>query len=355
MRLAQSTLAPKTAANLDKLARAISLLDAGHHAYLSLSHLSEVPMLVLHGLMKKNVDALNELLALHGKKLLVLWANEIELINLDSANDVPDLESYEVFGLANSPTEADKKTGVVDEQAPLSPVHPATRPHDSRPTASQFTAYQSMFDYFNASLFGGKLPQVILNLSRMSKAHGFFAPSRWSGRASNSDNLIDVIFEVEAMHEISLNPDSLSREPLAVLGTLVHEMCHLQRQVTGKAPRSGYHDKQWADMMLAVGLTPTHTGEAGGKMVGQRVTHIIDIPGAFYSAYLAMPTEYLLPFNHVAIIDKVKAKKKAASKTKYTCPGCETNIWGKPGLLVTCSDCEESFTEEQKDEDDENN
>lgn len=222
------------------------------------------------------------------------------------------------------------------ELAPLSPVHPAKKPYDFRPTEAQFTAYQSMFDYYNQQLFGGLLPQVILNFSRKAKAGGFFAPSRWEGQGK------------EALHEISLNPDHLSEEPLWTVSVLVHEMAHLQRQITGKPPRGGYHDKEWGQMMLAVGLTPVSLDKPG-TMVGQRVTHEIDKPGAFWTAWTSMPNEYLLPFTHIPVQagEKKKASKKAASKTKYSCPVCETNIWGKPGLNITCSDCEEKFEEEE--------
>ena len=33
-------------------------------------------------------------------------------------------------------------------------------------------------------------------------------------------------------------------------------------------------------------------------------------------------------------------KKKAASKTKYTCPECDAAAWGKPELDLVCGDCE---------------
>jgi transcription elongation factor Elf1 len=38
--------------------------------------------------------------------------------------------------------------------------------------------------------------------------------------------------------------------------------------------------------------------------------------------------------------DPEKRKKKAASKTKYTCPDCGLNAWGKPEINLVCGDCE---------------
>lgn len=199
------------------------------------------------------------------------------------------------------------------------------------PTEAQFKAYQQMFDYFNERLFKGALPHCILNLSRANKALGFFAPERWQAAGKE---------EGEAMHEISLNPDHMSRGHKDGAGTLVHEMCHLQRQVAPglKKPRGGYHDKQWAEMMLAVDLKPK-SYDRPGTMLGNRVSHDIVEGGVFEVVFNEMPKEFLLPFSHIRLEDK-GAKAKAASKTKYTCPECETNAWAKPDTNLMCGDCE---------------
>jgi hypothetical protein len=33
---------------------------------------------------------------------------------------------------------------------------------------------------------------------------------------------------------------------------------------------------------------------------------------------------------------RITRKKKAASKTKYTCPTCDLNAWAKPNVLLIC-------------------
>ncbi len=45
--------------------------------------------------------------------------------------------------------------------------------------AEQFSALLGAYDYFNKQLFKGKLPSVILNLSRKNQAAGFVAPFQW--------------------------------------------------------------------------------------------------------------------------------------------------------------------------------
>jgi hypothetical protein len=40
-------------------------------------------------------------------------------------------------------------------------------------------------------------------------------------------------------------------------------------------------------------------------------------------------------------------RRKAASKTKYTCPACELNAWAKPGVNLVCGDCGETMEPEE--------
>jgi hypothetical protein len=40
-------------------------------------------------------------------------------------------------------------------------------------------------------------------------------------------------------------------------------------------------------------------------------------------------------------------KKKAASKTKYTCPLCDLNAWAKPDARLICGDCSEEMEAEE--------
>jgi ribosomal protein S27E len=217
------------------------------------------------------------------------------------------------------------------------------KPRQLKPTIEQFRVYQAAYDYFNRHLFDAKLKPCLLVFREGKKKKGLiifghFAPHRWSKGT-------------EACHEISLNPETLTRPLAETMATLVHEMVHQWQQDHGDPPRSGYHDREWAAKMLAVGLTPTDTGHAGGKMTGQRVTHMIDADGAFRRAFEAMPAEIMLPWT-TGGFERDPERSKAApkkNKVKYTCPGCAANVWGKAGLVVVCGPCDERF--EQADAD----
>jgi hypothetical protein len=198
------------------------------------------------------------------------------------------------------------------------------------PTAEQFAAYQGMAEYFNEQLFGGQLPPILLNFSRQGRrTRGFFAPYRWEKGAATT-------------HEISLNPQLLrERTPLETAATLVHELCHLWQFSFGTPSRAGYHNREWARKMEAVGLMPSSTGEPGGRRTGQQVSHYV-LPGeAFARAFEMMPAEYRLPWRGRPV--EPARRPRRPSKVKYACPGCRTNVWGKPGLSLVCPACDRLF------------
>jgi predicted SprT family Zn-dependent metalloprotease len=170
-------------------------------------------------------------------------------------------------------------------------------------------------------------------MQRHKGALGFFSGERF---ANTSD-------PKEITDEIAFNPVHFAtRKPVEVLSTLVHEMVHLWQHHFGERPRKGYHNKQWAEKMLAVGLIPSETGEMGGKQTGQHVTHLIEEDGRYARAVEELLREHPAILYHDRIEeDDAVRKKKTASKTKYTCPGCGLNAWAKPDAPLVCGACQE--------------
>lgn len=194
-------------------------------------------------------------------------------------------------------------------------------------TQEQYAAFQRAYNFFNKELFGNSLPSVLVTLQRHAKAYGFFSAERFIGRGNE-----------EAAHELALNPDHFGRTDEAILSTLVHEMVHAWQQTHGTPPRKSYHDREWAAKMKDVGLFPSSTGEPGGKETGQKVSHYIVEGGAFARAVAALKAAgFSLRWQSRA--DDKERQKKAASKTKYTCPSCELNAWAKPGAMLICGEC----------------
>lgn len=193
-------------------------------------------------------------------------------------------------------------------------------------TPPQYHAFQHAYDFMNGELFSNSLPHVLITLQRHAKAAGYFSPDRFSGR----------IDKQAVAHELAMNPDTFGRTDEVILSTLVHEMVHLWQQTFGKPPRRCYHNREWADKMVEVGLQPSSTGHPGGAETGQRMSHYI-IPGGAYEQAFSRLRESSFELRWQSAM-AVKAKGKN-SKTKFTCPDCGLNAWAKPGATLVCGDC----------------
>lgn len=208
-------------------------------------------------------------------------------------------------------------------------------------TKHQFNTLEDLFSYYNEALFNGQLPFCMINLSRHRRAHGFFIAEYWKSHD-------------QPKHEISINPDTLHRGDESWHSTLVHEMCHMWQAEFGKPSRTSYHNRQWANKMFEIGLMPSDTGQPGGKVTGQRMTHYILNNGPFKRAFQAIALNDLdnlrLPYltNIPAISDsdgESGNQGKSGVKVKYTCD-CGMNVWGKSGLQIKCLICDSVYKEQ---------
>lgn len=206
-----------------------------------------------------------------------------------------------------------------------------------------YASLQEVYDVFNTELFDDTLPPCLITMQRHKGAFGYFSGNRFA-------NVADVD---DVTDEIALNPMYFAtRTPEQILSTLVHEMVHLWQQHHGTPSRTSYHNKEWAAKMHEVGLTPTDTGAPGGKETGQKMTHIITADGRFAHACARVIAEHpaLLYSDRASDDDSQKARKKSASKSKYTCSGCGLNAWAKPEAALWCGTCQQPMTAEEQDE-----
>lgn len=204
------------------------------------------------------------------------------------------------------------------------------------PTQRTYKSLDDAYRFFNDTLFGGTLPACLITMQRKAGTYGYFGGARF-GSVDGS----------ETTDEIALNPSHFAeRTTEQTLSTLVHEMVHLRQHHFGAPSRTGYHNKQWASMMREIGLIPSTTGEPGGGDVGQRVSHYVEAGGAFAKACAYLTRTAGFEALYVELWgegDGKKRAKKAASKTKYTCPSCGLNAWAKPNVDLKCGDCDETL------------
>jgi predicted SprT family Zn-dependent metalloprotease len=208
---------------------------------------------------------------------------------------------------------------------------------NNTPSLIVSTSLTIAYDHFNTTLFNGKLPDCLIHMHRKAKCYGYFAGDRFGNEAG------------QKVDEIALNPTPFKDRTIEQsLSTLVHEMVHLWQHHYGDTGRAGYHNKEWAEYMVDVGLQPSSTGAPGGKTTGQKISHYIIEGGDYQQACAALlATGFTLPYIELWDESRNKAKaKSAASKTKFTCPCCMANAWAKPDASLICGTCSENMQAE---------
>ncbi|MEW8317482.1 MAG: SprT-like domain-containing protein [Candidatus Thiodiazotropha sp.] len=255
------------------------------------------------------------------------------------------------------------------------------------PTHSFYRYLEAAYDHFNKALFNGRLPTCLLTVQREKNVMGYFSANRWTDPQGT------------VVHEIAVNPAYFARHNLLeVMQTIVHEMVHNWQHCFGKPSRNGYHNKEWAEKMDLIGLIPSSTGRPGGRRTGQKVSDYPRPGGAFERAARAfirqskglpwvdriaalspscqqrekdvdwdedladletdarVEEEQLAALLHCPISElfqdlvpseqlQLAARKKV--KSRYTCPHCRTNVWGKPGLKLVCGECGDAYGEHE--------
>lgn len=173
------------------------------------------------------------------------------------------------------------------------------------------------FDWFNERLFDGRLPPCLVTLQRRGLARGYFRRRAFTARRGG-----------RRTDEIALNPDTFNgRTDREVMSTLVHEMVHQWQAYNGRPGRRGYHNREWAAKMEAVGLCPSTTGRPGGARTGESVSHYVVGGGPFDVAWGELSrTGFRLDW------EATRYAPTTWRKVKYACPDCGLSVWGKPGL-----------------------
>lgn len=235
------------------------------------------------------------------------------------------------------------------------------------PTHATYNNLLLAFRFMNEHLFDSILPHCLITLQREKKSFGYFCGNKFT-LGNDSKTHTD---------EIALNPQYFranGRSDIDVVSTLVHEMCHLWQHHFGDPGRSRYHNKEWSDKMVSIGLQPSNTGSSGGKTTGDQMSHFIIDRGPFSHAFRELVTTGFLlewieyPVHEESIVmGKIETddseysssrypvsleeptettplpRKADTSKMKFTCPECGLNAWAKMGAHLVCGDCEETL------------
>jgi predicted SprT family Zn-dependent metalloprotease len=198
-----------------------------------------------------------------------------------------------------------------------------------------YSNLQKAYDYFNERLFENELPQCFITSNRSKNALGYYRPDVF---VDKDKNVID---------EIAINPDYLDKTPKQILQTLVHEMCHKWQFFKGYKTRRGFHNKQWGEKMVAIGLQPIDAQTGEDKLTGFKMSDRI-LEGDIFD----LESDKLLKTisfeftNKLKEEDKVKKERKK-NRVKYVCQVCGKEVSGKKDIKVICGECEEVMESEE--------
>jgi hypothetical protein len=196
-------------------------------------------------------------------------------------------------------------------------------------TEAEYSGLQQAYEFMNAALFGGELPDLMITLQRKANSGGYFHADRFAWRDDD---------KASRQHELALNPDGfIGRTDEWIVSVLVHKQAHCWEEIHGTAPKRHYHNKIWAAKMIKMGLMPSNTGAAGGKITGVQMTHYVLPNGAFAKAFADLAaTGWKLNLQSAPLMGREGGR---ASKTKFTCVHCGQNVWGKPDSAAACWTC----------------
>lgn len=200
------------------------------------------------------------------------------------------------------------------------------------------------FREINRVFFDNKLQEPVITLQRKGKAFGYFSGDRFIH--GQHETLTD---------EIALNPAMQAGCSFKeIIATLAHECCHMWQFHWSdfecrRGTMRGYHDKEWGEKMISIGLMPSHTGEIEGRKTGRNMSHYIIKGGVFdkfvqkliANGYDMQWQEWVNLLRKTGGLDYIddallKSQKSNLSKTKFTCKTCNLNAWAKPSAKIAC-------------------
>ncbi|WP_338578688.1 SprT-like domain-containing protein (plasmid) [Brevundimonas olei] len=220
------------------------------------------------------------------------------------------------------------------------------------PTRTTYAELQHVFDVLNRELFDGQLPACLMTLQREKSTLGYFSFNRFVSSDGGG----------EFTDEIALNPTYFARIGLReIVQTVAHEMVHLWQAHYGEPGRGRYHNKEWAAKMEEIGLMPSHTGEPGGRKVGQKMSDYPIDGGRFLAVFDQLATDaFRISWydRYIAIAGQLggvvvaelntpgvlvmpsgaETAPKKPTRVKYQCAGTGAAVWGKPGLSLVCGE-----------------
>lgn len=207
-----------------------------------------------------------------------------------------------------------------------------------------YAAYEKMNEVF----FNGEVPKPAITIQTKGKhmAYGWASIHPiWVGE--------------EKLHELNISAEYTNRPFLDIMGTVIHELVHLNHISKGiqDCSRGGtYHNKNFRAGAEAVGLEVTHHTKYGHAFtkVSEELEATIKSWGLDETVFniarmdfAAQPTKGTDNDNEEGedgdVNPKTGAKVRKSNSIKYTCPECGAIVRATKELNIDCGDCKVPF------------
>lgn len=202
---------------------------------------------------------------------------------------------------------------------------PAVNTQEGSKLASVITELERMFDECNTKLFEGKLvrPVIAVSPDKTKGAYGWCTTRKiWKS-------------DTDEFYEINMCAEHLNRPILEVIGTLIHEMVHLDNNYKNIKDTCGpaYHNKKYKETAEAHGLI-AERGKYGWSQTKPNPELEQWINDTFGS----------IKFELARAKDE-KAKVPHRKYNFYMCPCCKKKIYSIYEIHATCTECDEEFVQ----------
>lgn len=230
-----------------------------------------------------------------------------------------------------------------------------------KPSREIYTFLYRLCSMINAECFDDALPGLLITIKGKGRVFGYY---KHKAHVSRNGQHVD---------ELAVNPRLFASHGFqALLQTLGHEMTHQWQQYFGRQQsRRSYHNREFADKMISIGLIPSATGKPGGAQTGQLMDDymaqqgpIVDLlqrltrEGVYIPWYEQLagttdPTSAATPTQRTAYAattpdNAATPTRPGTTRMRYT-HQCGQNrlatVYGKPNLPLVCGHCRQNWLE----------
>lgn len=196
-----------------------------------------------------------------------------------------------------------------------------------------------MFDILNEKYFNNELSVPQFTTVPNDRAYGWFIMEKiWLDHGTNT-----------RQYEIGISATHLYRDPVIIIETLLHEMCHLyssEKNIKDVSRGNYHHNKNYRDIALNHGLNCIYVN----SNYGWTGTTLTEESRLFIESQIDKSVFALTRGIHKNPLENedgdesengdlpAKGKKKSSTRI-YICPMCGTKIRATKDVNVICGDC----------------